>query len=171
MCTQHTDIHNTERVKHTHSHRPPNLPLHTVPTLNTLWKLALAKTTHTFSHKEFLRACSDNQRHVQQTHSVPNGQIFTARLSLKPAVCVGTVLLCVANNKMSLFQRAVMCSGGWERSGVHPIKRLPLVCVWFWATMRTMEAVGDNWPQFIQPDQWIPVRFPQVSASSFPGAV
>lgn len=58
-------------------------------------------------------------------------------------MCVGTVL-CVANTKGRLFQYSVMCSGGWKRSRVHPIKRLPLVCVWFWVTMGTMEP-GWQW--------------------------
>lgn len=58
-------------------------------------------------------------------------------------MCVGTVL-CVANTKGWLFQYSVMCSGGWKRSRVHPIKRLPLVCVWFWVTMGTMEP-GWQW--------------------------
>lgn len=76
-------------------------------------------------------------------HPVPNRQIFTARLSLKPWMCVSTVL-CVANTKGWLFQYSVMCSGGWKHSRVHPIKRLPLVCVWFRVTMGTMEP-GWQW--------------------------
>lgn len=58
-------------------------------------------------------------------------------------MCVGTVL-CVANTKAWLFQYSVMCGGGWKHSRVHPIKRLPLVCVWFRVTMRTMEP-GWQW--------------------------
>lgn len=83
-------------------------------------------------------------------YSSPNCQIFTVILSLKLWLCSGTVL-CVPNTKSWLFYYSVMCSGGWKHSRVHPIKRLPLVCVWFWVTMRTIEpgvtieAVGNNW--------------------------
>lgn len=103
-------------------------------------KTGSAKTTHTFPYKEFPWARSDNQQLYNSVlcNHVPNCQIFTVRLSLKPRMCVGTVN-CESNTKTFLFQHSVMCSGGWKHSRVHPIKRLPLVCVWFWVTMRTME--------------------------------
>ena len=41
-----------EKLKHTH---PPNLLLHTIPTLKLSAKTGFAKTTHTFTHKEFPR--------------------------------------------------------------------------------------------------------------------
>ena len=103
-------------------------------------------------------------------HSVPNRQIFTARLSLKPWMCVGTVL-CVANTKHWLFRYAVMCSGEWKHPRVHPIKRL--LCVsdfgWQWGQWGWGDNGGRWWQlaECIQPAHWISVGFPQVGTSSF----
>lgn len=42
-------VHNIQKLKHTHCHSPPNLLLHTIPTLYPLWKPALQRQ-HTHSH-------------------------------------------------------------------------------------------------------------------------
>lgn len=88
-------------------------------------------------------------------HSVPNRQIFTARLSFKRWMCT---VLCAAHIQGRLLLHSVMCSGGWKHWRVHPIKRLPLLCVWFWVTMGTME-MGWQWEPLVTTGwkQWIPV--------------
>lgn len=63
-------------------HSVPNLLLHTIPTSNSLWEQAMQRQ-HTHSHTNSF--CG----HGQITGKcATNCQIFTARLSLKPWMCV-----------------------------------------------------------------------------------
>lgn len=168
MCTRHSE-------SHTHCRSSSNLLLHTIPTWNYLWKQALQRQ-HTHSHTKNSRGpvqiaskCATNALCAKS----PN---IYCTLIFKTLDGVWVQCFVWQIPKASYFS-IQSCAVGDESAQEYTQLNAFLLCVsdfgWQWGQWSRGDNGGCWWQlaKCIQPAQWIPVRFPQVSASSSPEAV
>ncbi len=168
-----TCVHNIQKLKDTHCHSSPNLPLHTIPTLNSLWKQALQRQ-HTHSHKK-------NSRGPAQITSNCATNALGAKLSNIYCTLIVRTLDVSGYSALQIPKAGYFsiqsCAVGDESAQEYTQLNAFLLCVsdfgWQWGQWSWGDNRGRWWQlaECIQTAQWIPVRFPQVSASSFPEAV
>lgn len=164
-------VHNIQKLKYTHCHSSSNLQLHTIPTLYSV-KTGFAKTTHTFPHKEFPWACSDNQQLCNKCTLCQIVKYLLHAYRWNPG-CVWVQCFVWQIPKPGYFS-IQSCAVGDESTQEYTQLNAFLLCVsdsgWQWGQWSRGDNGGHWWQlaECIQPAQWIPVRFPQVSASSFP---
>lgn len=137
-------------------------------------KTGFAKTTHTFPHKEFPWACSDNQQVCNKCSLCQIVKYLLHAYRWNPG-CVWVQCFVWQIPKPDYFS-IQSCVMGGESTQEYTQLNAFLLCVsdsgWQWGQWNRGDNGGRWWQlaECIQPAQWIPVRFPQVSASSFPEA-
>lgn len=111
-------VHNIQKLKYTHCHSSPNLLLHTIPTLYSLWKQALQRQ-HTHSHTKISR------RPVQITSNCATNAPCAKSSNIYCTLIIETLDVCEYSALCGKYQRLAISVFSHVQWGMKALKSTP----------------------------------------------